>query len=177
MSREIISYQPGRDVADYAPDTNVGFARSDLVSTDRREIGPADNAQLAADRAACKDCEKALRQVWGAEYEQRVAFIKQILEMEFGQELAEDLLEARMWDGRRIADEPRFSFALSELIGLAVQAVNQGAAQAGNGTSLQDRIAEIKEVMRTNWPRYRAERLDIEYGRLLSQLMPEEEAE
>ncbi|MGE3872313.1 MAG: hypothetical protein AB7F74_05080 [Parvibaculaceae bacterium] len=167
MSREITRHSD-REVADYSPDANdVGFSRGDLVASDKREIGPADTpAQLAADRTAHRACEATLRAHWGEAYQARLDVNLAVLAMEFGPDLAADLLLARLPDGRRIADVPEFSAGLSELIQIAAMGNQQGAGVE----ALLARKAAIEGVMRTDFGRYRGERLDDELSAILAKM-------
>jgi hypothetical protein len=128
--------------------------------------------QAERDRKAWAAAEIALRREWGEEYDRRIALNLQVLEAEFGEALAEDLLYARLGDGRRLADVPEFSKALSDLICLAYAAVTASAASVAGG-DLEQRKAAIENIMRTDFNRYLGEGLAVEYENVLNALVRE----
>lgn len=139
-----------------------------VVTSVANEI-TAQEMQRTAERDATNQetAEDALRATWGPEYRANVALNAQYLHDEFGENWA-DMMSARKPDGTRLCDDPEFG-----------KWINSKAREAG-GTTLETgvavtqrvgeaRIAEIEEVMATDWGKYNSNKLmKEEYGRLLA---------
>lgn len=164
-----LTLRQGRDVAERSDDTRVGFSRGDnLVPADgggERQLSP--RSQALADWGARQTCERVLRKSFGPSYEKIISAIAKMLELQFGRELAEDITEARLWDGRRLADIPEVTHGLAELIGLAVQGLSQGG---GDTSSPLAEIEQIRQIMKSDMGRYRREGHDVRLGTLLAML-------
>jgi hypothetical protein len=161
MSRDLVPHQPGRE----------------LVEHDHQQLQSYDDhytptgieaATMAQDRRNMLEASNALRRLWGPEYDRKIAINIAALEIQFGEDLAEELLQARMADGRRVADVIEFSAGLSEILFAAYQATTQ--AGTGGDASLEARRQAIQHIMRTDFQRYHREKLNEEYETILSQL-------
>jgi hypothetical protein len=157
----------GRDLIE--GDDRALVEHDDQALLDNNGYQPLPGEQAAKDRQAWAAAESALRKAWGEEYDRRIWLNYQALIAEFGEDLAEDLLFARLDDGRRLADVPEFSKALSDLLCLAFA----GAERMG-GTSImsdpEQRKQAIEEIMRTDFPRYQRE-FATEYEAILNELV------
>ena len=74
-----------------------------------------------------------------------------------------------MPDGRRIADVPEFNKKVQEWARAGGGDILE-TGEAGAGTSLEARRAEIKKIMETDYRRYSREGLAKEYEEILGKL-------
>jgi len=163
---DIVTREPGTDVIERPAAELEQFD----PQQDRQPPPVLDPVLAAKDRAATAACEVVLRKEWGDEYDRRVALNQWALETELGEELADDLLFARMDNGLRVADVPAFSKALNDILCHALAAIEKQVEGAmSSDDSLEKRAAVIQEIMRTDFARYQKE-FASEYSRILEEL-------
>lgn len=96
-----------------------------------------------------RECDDALREEWGPEFRRNENLITGLLDFSGSQELKDNFLNARMPDGRRLADSPE---AKRLLLGLALIQNPVGVVVPGGGASREDgideEIAKIEKRMR-----------------------------
>jgi hypothetical protein len=160
MINDLIVREPGTDLT----------LRDDVDHGDQ-PLPPATTEQALRDRAATAACEAVLRREWGVEFERRVALNYWALETELGEEEAENLLFARLDDGRRVADVPAFSKALNDILCFALAHIEQEMEGSSiRGSSLEERKVAIEKIMRTDFGRYQQE-FAVEYENVLNELV------
>lgn len=145
------------------------FATQDLLSAQQ---------QLADGRFKEKSSADLLRE-WGSEYAVNRNAIVQFFDRHFPQEFKIDLLNARLGDGRMLANDPAFNKAVLEL----AKTVNPSPAMLPNSSgaglsSVESRIAEIEgkymrathgsESWKTYWTGEAGAHMQQEYRGLLA---------
>lgn len=111
------------------------------------------------DREDAKKAEKVLREEWGGEYEITVKLLAQYM-AGLSREERERIEKEEMPDGSLALNNPEKVKQLAKLA--------RSGGKAAAGKSPAERIAEIKEYMRTNRSKYlRDERTQAEYRDLL----------
>lgn len=131
-----------------------------------------DLAERQAEATAVQDAEHrdsvedALRAEWGADYRRNINLNGALLTQHFGDDM-EGVLNARMPNGMRLADNPVFNKFLN-----AMARANGGDVMfdgdVKGGKSVDARLEEIRQVMASNINDYYAKGLDKEYGELLA---------
>lgn len=121
--------------------------------------------QAEADAQRMDAVEDALRAEWGPEYRRNINMNGALLTQHFGNDM-DAVLSARMPDGTRLADSPAFNKFLNNMARANGTDVMFDGDVKG-GTSIDGRLAEIKQVMQTNINEYYAKGLDKEYAQLL----------
>lgn len=122
-------------------------------------------AQAEADAGHMDAVEDALRSEWGADYRRNLNMNGALLSQHFGDEM-NAILTARMPDGMRLADHPGFNKFLNAMARANGSDVMFDGDVKG-GTSIDQRLGQIKQIMETDFNRYLREGLDKEYGQLL----------
>lgn len=122
-------------------------------------------AQAEADAGHMDAVEDALRSEWGADYRRNLNMNGALLSQHFGDEM-NAILTARTPDGMRLADHPGFNKFLNAMARANGSDVMFDGDVKG-GTSIDQRLGQIKQIMETDFNRYLREGLDKEYGQLL----------
>lgn len=117
----------------------------------------AFEAQAVSDQAVAKTSEDALRAEWGPEYRRNVNLINGLLDGTGSAAMKEKLLTGRLADGTPIGSSPE---ALKMLLGLALKDNPTGVVVPGGhanvGQAVEDEIASIEKLMRTDKKAYYA---------------------
>lgn len=128
-------------------------------------------AERQAEQTATQDAnnrdsvEDALRAEWGPDYRRNLNMNGALLTQHFGDNM-EGVLNARMPNGMRLADSPEFNKFLNAMARANGSDVLFDGDVKG-GASVDSRLEEIRNVMRTNINEYYAKGLDVEYAKLL----------
>jgi hypothetical protein len=126
--------------------------------------------QHEMDTQAQQKGEDERRGEWGEEFRRNMSLITQLMDRTGDKALKDNLLSGRLADGTPIGSSPA---ALKMLLGVALQANPTGTVLSGSGgdplKGMDDRIAEIEKLMRTDRPAYnKDEKMQDEYRRLLT---------
>lgn len=114
--------------------------------------------------------QESLKAEWGVEYNRNKTIIEGFIEKRFGED-ASAIFGARLPDGSILGSNPK---VLNKLYTLAADAdpeitILNSLNNRGTLDSISDRIAEIKNIIKTDEARYyKDESLQSEYGRLLT---------
>lgn len=149
-------------------DGDLTQAQVDLVMTRYNEFAEKEASDRAVADAQLRDeLEDNLRAEWGGDYRSNLAITDRFMQKAFGEETADLLMGARTADGRRLFNVPEFFKALTQLARAnGVDDVVTGDTNIG-GKTVDQRIEEINNILRTDRGRYYAEGLDKEKQRLL----------
>jgi len=123
--------------------------------------------QAEGDAIAMERVEDTLRAEWGREYRTNVKMGEAFMSADMGDE-TNDVLMARMPNGTRLADNPRFVKALAKWArgaGSDIFVDDNG----GGAKSLEQQKAEIEKVMKTDFSRYQRE-FEPQYRKILDEL-------
>lgn len=124
-------------------------------------------ARAAEDVAVQDAAEEELRGEWGQEFRPNMSRIHQHLDRVAGKDLKDLFLSGRLADGTPIGSSPA---ALKMLLGLALMENPAGVLVPGGGgpAGLDDEIASIEKLMRTNRSAYnKDEKMQARYRDLL----------
>lgn len=128
---------------------------------DRMQTITAD--QYEKDTSSRNALEDDLRSEWGPEYRANVKMLARYAEQTPG--AGASILEARLPDGRRLGEVPEF---VKDLVERARDHYGDSSFIAGDGgSSMNNRKAEIENVMKSDINLYRSEGLDKEYRTIL----------
>lgn len=130
-----------------------------------------------ADRAFLQENEDKLRQKLGDEYRPQMNVLKRLFEDANGPlppSVGEALLTARDGDGNRLINNADVAGFLIEM-GLGFYG-DTALISGDSKVTLQTRMDEIKNIMKTDFPRYEREKLGQEYAKLLERQMGKQQA-
>jgi len=145
---------------------NLNKEQGAIVSKALLDLAAKQTEQQAeADAQRMDAVEDALRAEWGAEYRRNIQMNGALLTQHFGQDM-DAVLTARMPDGTRLADHPAFNKFLNAMARLNGSDVMFSGDVKG-GASIDSRLEEIRQIMRTNMNEYLSKGLDKEYNQLL----------
>lgn len=132
--------------------TLIQMGQKQLERTVEKDAG---NADTAAD---------TLLSEWGPDFRRNIAANKAFLKQTFG-DMSADILQARLPDGRRLCDVVEFSKSINNLARFNGNDVVLDGDTAP--TNIETRKAEIEKIMASDMQRYRREKLDVEYAKIL----------
>ena len=120
-----------------------------------------------ADREFIQSQEDILRSRLGDDYRNKLNIYERALEhpeSPIPQAIREKLQGARFEDGSQIVNDAEFA---TWVIELGLDTWGEGAMRTGEAATIQTRVNEIQQIMRTDFDRYIREGLDQEYSRIL----------
>lgn len=121
--------------------------------------------QAETDAMRQEDTEDSLRMDWGADYKKNIALNAQFMQDKLGDSW-QSFVTARTPEGLRLADDPKFNKFINQMARAEGGAVLQTGETAA-GHNVRARIDEIRKIMSTDYSKYKRERLDVEYSKLL----------
>lgn len=148
---------------------NLTQAQSDTVANTIVRVAESQMMQVAeADALNQERLEDTLRAEWGRDYRPNLKTTHAWLSQQFGDD-TDGVLMARMPNGQRLADMPKFLKLMSQAaLGSGSDVfVDEGGAQP---LSLEGRRAEIEKIMNTDFSRYQREDMGTEYTKILEEL-------
>jgi len=122
-------------------------------------------ATAEADARNMDAIEDTLRSEWGTDYRRNINMNGALLSQHFGNDM-ESVLNARMPNGMRLADNPLFNKFLNTMARANGNDVMFDGDVKG-GASVDTHPEQIRQVMRSDINKYYAEGLDKEYGQLI----------
>lgn len=147
-------------------EANFSKEKAAVVANTLIKVAAVQAEQQAQVDAQNRDAiEDTLRAEWGAEYRRNIDMNGAFLTKHFGDGM-DDLLNARTPTGMRLADSPEFNKFLNTM-------AREGggdilfAGDTKGASSIDARLAEIRQVMNSNFDEYRSKGLDKEYRELL----------
>ena len=120
-----------------------------------------------ADREFIQQQEDILRARLGDDYRNKLNIYERALEhpeSPIPQAIREKLQGARYEDGSQIVNDAEFA---TWVIEMGLDTWGEGAMRTGEAATIQTRVNEIQQIMRTDFDRYIREGLDREYSRIL----------
>lgn len=131
-----------------------------------QEVAAMQMEQTAqADAERMDAIEDTLRAEWGNDYRRNINMNGALLTQHFGDEM-DAVLSARMPNGTRLADHPGFNKFLNAMARTTGGDILFDGDVKG-GVSIDGRLEEIRNVMKTNINEYYSKGLDKEYAQLL----------
>ena len=125
-----------------------------LIAASNKMEEEAQAAEAEMDTAHNKETTVELRAEWGGDYRAKINHLEAWMGKIFGTESKDQLLHGRYQDGRGFMNDPNVLKALSDLAWKddpMAPIISTGTTPV---TALNDEIAEILNVMRTDRPRY-----------------------
>lgn len=113
-------------------------------------------AQAEADAQYQREAEDKLRQDWGGEFRMNQNAVKSFALQTFGEELANDIFQARLPDGTLFGNSPALNMAFASLARELNPAATlvPGGGGANTMQSIDAEIADIQKLMRTDRDAY-----------------------
>ncbi len=147
---------------------NLPRGTAKLLAESAMKMAAQQQERMAAADATNSDTNQdALRAEWGAEYRQNIKMNGDFMVKHFGEEGMDQLITARMPNGMRLADMPQFNKFINEMARLSGGDVLFDGDVSG-GKSLDARLEEIRQVMRTDFNKYQREGLAKEFEQLVA---------
>lgn len=142
--------------------------QAERIVGEYNKIQEAEAEAQAVNDGKLKDgCEDALRADWGAEFRTNMASTFKFLGKTFGEEGLDALMTARDIEGRRIINMPGVVKALHQLARSNGIDDFEGGEPMQGGKTVDQRLAEINQILSTNKAEYLAKGLDKEKMALL----------
>jgi len=135
-------------------------------------VSQQNEARVEADRSWLQQNEDALRSRLGEEFRPQINVFQRVLNDPDGplpRNVADKLINARYEDGNRVINDVDVAQFLIEL---GLNHWGEGSLVYGDAAvTAQSRIEEIKQVMKTDYDRYKREGMDKEYTKILERQM------
>jgi hypothetical protein len=143
-----------------------------VLNTYAELVAQQNEARNEADRTWLQQNEDALRSRLGEEFRPQINVFQRVLNDPDGplpRNVAEKLVNARYEDGNRVINDVDVAQFLIEL---GLNHWGEGSLVYGDAAvTAQSRLDEIKQVMKTDFDRYKREGMDKEYSKILERQM------